>query len=164
MQRHEEMEREKDKIKKELEDQERVMIIQQYLEDVYSQHNTELHGDEGTMVERERLPRSYKVTTKGRLYSLLPRSPAPTQSASPKVITKAVPILSAGNQAARVPIGGRVGERKVAFRGQGGEKNGIRYLNDWNKSAFISYMNSEAEGKDGETEEDPSLKVGTTQK
>ena len=149
LQRQEAVERERDRIQKELEDQDRVGIIQQYLENVYSQQETEPGKCEAKTTAQDNRPRTYKVTPKGRLYSLLPRSPTP-----PQVVTKTAPMLGQGQQPCRSPAGaGRGGEKRVTFKGTADEsKRGIRYLNDWNKTAFVSYINSEAE-QGAETEQ-----------
>ena len=145
-------EREKLKLTKELEDKERIKMIQQYLDDVHIKPDVDQADNE------PRAPRAYKVTRHGRLYSLLPRS----DDAPPKIITRPAPILHSSHQTPNHCTMGAAS--KIAFKKDGRSpitRNKVRFFNDWNKTMFINYVNSKGEPKqvEDEAEQDPGLQV-----
>ena len=154
-------EKEKLKITKELQDKERIKMIQQYLDDVYVKPEAEQHMDN----KEPRAPRAYKVTRHGRLYSLLPRSETAglyCQGGPPKVVTKPTPILHSTHQTPNHCTMGST--NRISFKNDGKpstSRDNLRYCNDWNKRIFTNYVNSKGDLRQQEEEpdQDTSLQV-----
>ena len=141
--------REKKKFLKELEDQERQKMITEYLQHVYSQYGQSQPSPRAVNKPELNL-RTYKVSKQGRVYSVTTRPAEKPGSEAPRVIPGPTSIL---HQAAK----GAQEDKKIAFKTQTGVKatNSVRFVNDWNNSVFIEYINSSnVDTTDGTKEED----------
>jgi hypothetical protein len=161
----EEVEREKKRIERELLDSERVKLIEQYLDDVYTRYGvntTTLQLDNKCAGEKERLSHSKIPKRQGQIYSWLPRKKTAQRSFSPGLASKSPSILHSSNQPSQTFSIGHV-KKKVDFKEKQATNSDcnskVKYFNDWSKTAFINYVNSEGEFKVDEVNQDLSNKV-----
>lgn len=153
----EDREREKLKFLKKLEDQERQKIITQYLQQVYSQYGQQ-DSSHSTIKATTPNSRTFKVSKKGRAYSVVTHPAEKLRSAGVTrvTVTKPTPIV---HSAAR----GSQGEKKLVFRPQPDLKgdNGVRFVNEWNNNLFTEYINS-SDGDTAAGKENDKLNVSAT--
>lgn len=155
----EEVEREKQRIERELLDSERVKLIERYLDDVYARHSgmntTTLQLDNK---EKERVSHNKKQKREGQIYSWIPGKKG-QRSYSSRMSRKTPPILhhSSCQTSPNLSVGHI--SKKVDFKEKQPSDNKVRYFNDWSKAAFINYVNSDGEFMVDEANQDLANKV-----
>ncbi|XP_032228148.2 MAP/microtubule affinity-regulating kinase 3-like [Nematostella vectensis] len=154
----EEVDREQKRVERELQDTERVALIEHYLDDIYTKYSVK-----ATTLQLNKTPdnthaqKNYTKTCRGKLYSWLPmkRPRVKTGNLANGIFTKPASILQSSHGKGLI-------DKKITFKEQLNGKNAnpnIRYFNDWSKTAFINYVNSEGEFQVDETDHDLSLQL-----
>jgi len=143
-----EVELEHSRIERELQDTERVKLIEQYLDDVYTRYGASTKTLQLDVTSR------CKTTPKrqGNIYSWLPRKQARDNS-------KPASILHPFKESTNNFCIGCV-DKKIEFKEKQAKNDAkFRFFNDWSKTAFINYVNSEGEFLMNEADQDFSSQV-----
>ncbi|KAK3746247.1 hypothetical protein QZH41_005288 [Actinostola sp. cb2023] len=138
-----EVELEHSRIERELQDTERVKLIEQYLDDVYTRYGASTKTLQLDVTSR------CKTTPKrqGNIYSWLPRKQAHDNSKPASILH---PFKESTNN---ISIG--CVDNKIEFKEKQAKNDAkFRFFNDWSKTAFINYVNSEGEFLMNEADQD----------
>lgn len=165
----EEVEREHSRIERELQDTERVKLIEQYLDDVYSRYNPTI-----TTVQLEstaRLSSGNKTTPKrkGNIYSWLPDKHQHGKFGPATVNMPASILHQCQDSKAQKGIAVGGSDKKIEFKEKSvtaqSTKNEttakFRFFNEWSKTSFNNYVNSDGEFLAHKADQDFSNQVGS---
>lgn len=158
-----EVEREHSRIERELQDTERVKLIEQYLDDVYTRYSAPTNTIQLDFTAR--LSASNKTTPKqkGNIYSWLPKKQQHGVF-GPGTVNMPASIL---HQRKDSPQTGSAScpDKKIEFKDKSvvQSKNGgnakLRFFNEWSKTSFNHYVNSDGEFLINEADQDFSSQV-----
>jgi len=163
----EEVEREHSRIERELQDTERVKLIEQYLDDVYTRYNSSAKTVQFEPTARLSSGNKVSPKRKGNVYSWLPKKHQ-HGAFGPGTVNMPASILHQNKDSQTAQNSSAVGsDKKIEFKEKSvsghSPKNDntakFRFFNEWSKNSFNKYVNSDGQFLIHEADQDFSHHV-----
>ena len=139
-------ERERVRLQQVLEDRERQKMVQEYLENVYTQNQVQTASLQGDTRNSEP---NHRETKHCRPHMSLSRPLLKSSAHVPQIVGRSTPVL-------HQTFGSAPGEKRVTFKPHSSFKgsSGVRFQSDWNGTFFSDYINSAEAGSTDQGQSD----------